>query len=100
MTGLRCTPSASMRSRRRKRRLSSWASWRIRSSSGTRRRSFSEEIKGLERVPSGRWAGLLHVPAHSAGLDVSAAAAPEEVQDEIAAEEEEGDYDEEPYDAQ
>src|SRR5215212_11664208 len=87
MTGLRCSPSASMRALRRRRRSSSWASWRIRFSSPTRRRSLSEGIKPL-------------APRDPLVVDVSAASAPEEVEQDEPAEEEDRQDGEEPYDAQ
>src|SRR5215208_4073305 len=86
-TGLRCSPSASMRSRKRARRSSSWASWRIRHSRSTRRRSLREGIKNSE------------VAGRERPLSVSPAAAPEEVEQDEPAEEEDRDDEEEPYDA-
>src|SRR5215204_468462 len=85
--GLRCSPSVSMCFRRRARRSSSWASWRIRQSRSTRRRSSRE--------------GITYRLDETAGnLGVSPAAAPQEVEQDETAEEEDRDDEEEAYDAE
>src|ERR687893_2089822 len=88
MTGLRCSDSEAMRSLRRARRASSWASCRSRHPGSTRRRSLRE---GITRGGPGAYAAL---------LGVAPAAAPDKVQHQEAAEKE-GRYDDhEPNDTE